>query len=241
MGGRGTDVSRESSDIVLLNDDFSSLVKGIKIGRRIFDNIKKAAAYIFSIHIPIAGLALLPIILDWPLILYPVHIVFLELITDPVCSILFEAEPAEKNIMKRPPRRHGTLLDRRLLNLSLIQGFSILLMVISAFIIAGLLGRSEGQIRAFTFTSLIFANIFLVLSSRSWTQALLQSLLKKNPTVWWIMGSTLILLLLINFQPGLNSLFKFSPLPPADLALAFVLGLISIIWHEIYKLTRVSF
>jgi P-type Ca2+ transporter type 2C len=108
MGKRGTDVSREASDIVLLNDSFASLISGIKAGRTIFDNLRKAVAYILSIHIPIAGLALLPIMLEWPLVLYPVHVVFLEFIIDPACSVLFEAEPAEKNVMKRPPANQNS-------------------------------------------------------------------------------------------------------------------------------------
>lgn len=241
MGERGTDVSREASDIVLLNDDFSSLASGIREGRRIFDNLKKAVAYIFSIHIPIAGLALLPIILKWPLILYPVHIVFLELITDPVCSILFEAEPAEKNIMKRPPReRSKSFLDRRMLNLSILQGFNILLIIVLAYATATLLDKNEAQTRALTFTSLVFANIFLVLSNRSWSQTILRSVFKKNPTVWWILGGTVAMLLLINFLPELNNLFKFARLGLLDYSLALAFGLLSIVWYEAYKLIKPS-
>lgn len=104
MGERGTDVARESSAIVLLNDDFSSIVAAIRLGRRIFDNLKKAITYIFSVHVPIAGLALFPILFNLPLILLPAHIAFLELIIDPACSVVFEAEKEEKNIMQRPPR-----------------------------------------------------------------------------------------------------------------------------------------
>jgi len=236
MGQRGTDVSREASAIVLLNDDFSSLVKAIKLGRRIFDNIKKAVAYVLSIHVPIAGISLIPIIFNWPLILYPVHIVFFELVTDPVCSVLFEAEPAEKNIMKRPPRgRNKSLVDGHILKISLIQGFIILLAISLAYITSTLMGKNEGQARAITFASLIFSNIFLVLSNRSWTQSMFRSLFKKNPTVWWILGGAIVLLLIINFSPSLNNLFKFSLLGPLDLGLAFAFGLISIVWHEIYK------
>ena len=104
MGGRGTDVAREAAALVLLDDDFSSIVQAVRLGRRIFDNIKKAMAYIFAIHVPIAGMSLLPVLFDWPLVLLPVHIVFLELIIDPACSIVFEAEPEEADVMQRPPR-----------------------------------------------------------------------------------------------------------------------------------------
>ena len=104
MGGRGTDVARESSALVLLDDDFSSIVQAVKMGRRIFDNIKKAIAYIFAIHVPIAGMSLIPVLLQWPLVLLPVHVVFLELIIDPACSVVFEAESEEADVMSRPPR-----------------------------------------------------------------------------------------------------------------------------------------
>ena len=123
MGGRGSDVARESSSLVLLDDDFSSIVKAVRLGRRIFDNLKKAMTYIFAIHVPIAGLSLLPVIFRWPLVLLPVHIVFLELIIDPACSIVFEVEPEEADVMRRPPRdpdrpllgrRNGLLLARDL-------------------------------------------------------------------------------------------------------------------------------
>ena len=114
MGGRGTDVAREASTLVLLDDDFSSIVGGVKMGRRIFDNLKKAIAYIFSVHIPIAGLSALPVLLGWPLILLPVHIVFLEFIIDPACTTVFEAEPEETDIMQRKPRSiHTRLFNKK--------------------------------------------------------------------------------------------------------------------------------
>ena len=113
MGGRGTDVAREAASLVLLDDDFSSIVAAVRLGRRIFDNIKKAIAFILAVHVPIAGLSMLPVFFaDWPLLLLPVHIVFLELIIDPSCSLIFEAEEAEADVMRRPPRhaRRAALL-----------------------------------------------------------------------------------------------------------------------------------
>jgi len=105
MGGRGTEVAREAAAFVLLDDDFSTIVQAVKMGRRIFDNLKKAMAYIFAVHVPIAGMSLLPVLLGWPIMLFPAHIAFLELIIDPVCSVVYEAEPEEKDVMKRPPKR----------------------------------------------------------------------------------------------------------------------------------------
>ena len=114
MGERGTDVAREAAALVLLDDDFTSIVRAVRLGRRIFDNLRKAMAFLLAVHVPIAGLAVLPVLLGWPLILLPVHIVFLELIIDPACSIVFESEPEDRNVMRRPPRPFGEpLFDRR--------------------------------------------------------------------------------------------------------------------------------
>ena len=134
MGGRGTDVAREAAALVILDDNFSTIVLAIRSGRRIFDNLQKAMAFIFSIHVPIAGLALLPLIFDWPLLLAPVHIVFLELIIDPACSIAFEAEPEEANLMDRPPREpNAPLFGMGQIAFSLFEGFISLLAVLLVF------------------------------------------------------------------------------------------------------------
>ena len=138
MGGRGTDVAREASALVLLDDDFSSIVQAVKLGRRIFDNIKKAISYIVAIHVPIAGLSLVPVFFgDWPLILLPVHVVFLEFIIDPSCSTVFEAEVAEPNVMRRPPRNpKEPLFSWKALSLAFMQGASLLAVVLAVFVIA---------------------------------------------------------------------------------------------------------
>ena len=174
MGGRGTDVAREASALVLLDDDFSSIVQAVKLGRRIFDNLKKAMAYIFAIHVPIAGLSLIPVLFNWPLVLFPVHVVFLEMIIDPACSIAFEAEPEEADIMGRPPRRpEEPLFDWRTLGLSLLQGSGVLIIVVAVYIIALFRGQGEYDARALTFTALIIANLGLILTNRSWSETIL--------------------------------------------------------------------
>ena len=125
MGERGTDVAREAADLVLLDDDFSSIVQAVRLGRRIFDNLKKAMAYIFAIHVPIAGLSLCAVLFRWPFILEPVHVAFLELIIDPACSIVFEAEEEEADIMQRPPRSSTEhLFNRQMVTMSLLQGLA---------------------------------------------------------------------------------------------------------------------
>ena len=137
MGKRGTDVAREAAALVLLDDDFSSIVQAVRLGRRIYDNIRKALTYVFAIHIPIAGIALLPLLFGWPLVLLPVHIVFLELIIDPASSIVFEAEPEAPSVMKRPPRNpREPMFGKRALLMGLLQGIGVLAMVLAVFLIA---------------------------------------------------------------------------------------------------------
>jgi len=239
MGGRGTDVARESSALVLLDDDFSSIVQAVKMGRRIFDNIKKAIAYIFAIHVPIAGMSLIPVLLNWPLVLLPVHIVFLELIIDPACSVVFEAESEEANVMKRPPRSSTEpLFSRRTLAVSLLQGVSVLLIVLAVFSISLYRGQGELEARALTFTTLIIANLGLIMTNRSWSRTILRTLHSPNKALWWVLGGAAIFLGLVLYVPFLRSLFRFSTLHLFDLAICLSAGLVSIIWFEGLKMIK---
>jgi Ca2+-transporting ATPase len=164
MGGRGTDVAREAASLVLLDDDFSSIVTAIRLGRRIYDNLKKAMTYIFAIHVPIAGMTLLPVVFRLPLVLMPLHIVFLELVIDPACSMAFESEPEHSNIMKRPPRPPSArMFDRKTLAVGLIQGMMLLLVTIAAFVISLYRGQGEHDARAISFTTLVLGNLALIL------------------------------------------------------------------------------
>ena len=185
MGGRGTDVAREAASLVLLDDDFASIVEAVRLGRRIYDNLRKAMAYILAIHVPIAGLALLPVLFGWPLVFFPVHIAFLEIIIDPACSIVFEAEPEEANVMHRPPRPPAEpLFGGWNLALSLLQGAGVLLLCIAMFGIALDRGLAEGAARALAFTTLVVANIALIFTNRSWEQTILASLHRPNRALW---------------------------------------------------------
>jgi Ca2+-transporting ATPase len=237
MGGRGTDVAREASDLVLVDDDFSSIVQAVKMGRRIFDNLKKAMAYIFAIHVPIAGLSLLPVLFKWPLILFPVHIVFLELIIDPACSVVFEAEPGEADIMKRPPRRlRDPLLSRRTLALSILQGLGVLISAMAVYLIAGfMLHLNENETRALTYTTLIIANLGLILTNRSWSKTILGTLRSRNQAVWWVIGGAVLFLGLVLNIPPLQEMFHFSTLHPKDLLICLACGFVGIIWFEFFK------
>lgn len=236
MGGRGTDVARESSSLVLLDDDFSSIVKAIRLGRRIFDNIKKAMAYILAIHVPIAGMSLIPVLLEWPLIFFPVHVVLLELIIDPACSIVFEAEPEEADTMNRPPRDPSKpLFSNYALGLSLLQGLSVLVIVLAVFAFSLYRGQGEAEARAFTYTTLIIANLGLILANRSWSRTIFETLNSPNPALWWVVGGALVFLMLVLYVPALRELFSFSYLHFFDIAICFMAGITSILWFEALK------
>jgi Ca2+-transporting ATPase len=237
MGGRGTDVARESSDLVLLDDDFSSIVETVILGRRIFDNLKKAIAYIFAIHVPIAGMSLIPVLMGWPLVLLPVHVVFLELIIDPACSVVFEAEPEEDDVMNRPPRNpKEPLFGRRTAGLSLLQGTIVLLTVLAVFAISYYRGQGEQEARALSFTTLILANLGLILTNLSWSGTIIETLRKPNTALWWVVGGAVVFLGLVLYVPFLRGLFRFAELHPADLGICLAAGIVSILWFEGLKL-----
>lgn len=241
MGGRGTDVAREAAQLVLLDDAFSSIVAAIRLGRRIFDNLKKAMSYVLAIHVPIAGLALIPVLLKWPLVLLPVHVVFLELIIDPACSVAFEAEPEEENAMQRPPRSpQQPMFDHRTLLLSLLQGASVLLIALTVLVIAHLRGEPENNTRALTFTTFIIANLALILANRSWTSVILATFRSPNPALWWVIGGALAVLAVVLYVPLARDLFRFSRLHQLDLVICFVAGVFSILWFEVLKIFRRS-
>jgi len=242
MGGRGTDVARESAALVLLDDDFSSIVSAVKLGRRIFDNIKKAVAYIFTIHVPIAGLSIVPVFIkDWPLILMPVHVVFLELIIDPACSVIFEAEEAEPNTMNRPPRNPTErLFNWRTIGLSVMQGLSVLAVTLGVFAVARYLGQSEDKARALTFTVLVVANLLVILANRSWTRSIISMFRVKNTALWWVVGGATLFLTLVLSVPFLRNLFHLQALGPEEIAVCLLAAIASIVWFEIYKLVKNS-
>jgi Ca2+-transporting ATPase len=237
MGGRGTDVARESSDLVLLDDSFASIVQAIRLGRRIFDNLKKAMAYVMAVHVPIAGLALVPVLLKWPIVMLPLHVVFLELVIDPACSIAFEAEPEESDVMERPPRDpKQPLFDRRTLTLSLLQGVSVLFVVLAAFAAAVFRGETETNVRALTFTTLIIANLALILTNRSWTRTILKMWRSPNPVVWWVVLGATGVLAVVLYVPSIQESFRFSKLHASDVALCLMAGVLSILWFEVLKI-----
>jgi Ca2+-transporting ATPase len=236
MGGRGTDVARESSSLVLLDDDFGSIVGGVRMGRRIFDNLKKAIAYIFAIHVPIAGISVIPVLLGWPLILLPVHVVFLELVIDPACSVVFESEPEEDSIMQRKPRSmNKKLFDKRAALISILQGLVVLTSVTLVFLWALYSGLGEDRARTMAFTTIVLANLALILTNRSWTHTIFETFRSRNTAFWWILFGALTALSLVLYVPQLRELFQFSPLQPANLLICGGAAVVSIAWFEILK------
>jgi P-type Ca2+ transporter type 2C len=239
MGGRGTDVAREAAALVLLDDDFASIVAAVKLGRRIYDNLKKAMAYIFAVHVPIAGLSLIPVLLKWPLILLPVHIVFMELIIDPACSIVFEAEKEEADVMTRPPRHPGTLLfGPKTLMMSVLQGSFALAASLGIFAYANSSWGSVDLARAMAFVTLIIANLGLILANRSWSRTIWKTIKTPNAALWWVLGGAMLFLGIALYAPFAQKLFHFSTMSLPQLGMAFGAGFVSILWFELIKLGR---
>ena len=211
MGKRGTDVAREAAGLVLLNDDFASLAATIRLGRRIYDNLRKAMSYALAVHIPIVGMALLPVLLGEPLLLLPAHIMFLQMIIDPACSIFFEAEPEERDIMQRPPRQSNEpLFGGKLLVNSLLQGSVAFMVAVAIYFWALSKGMDENTVRALVFVAMVAGNIALVFSSRSLNTSWKGAWSRENPVLWWIVLGASAGLALVLSVPVLRKLFHFS-------------------------------
>ncbi len=236
MGKRGTDVAREAAALVLLDDDFSSIVQAVRLGRRIYDNIRKALTYILAVHVPIAGLALLPLLFGWPLVLLPVQIVFLELIIDPASSVVFEAEPESPEVMQRPLRNpREPMFGKRALLLGVLQGLGALAITLVVFLVAQYRHLDEAETRALTFTTLVIANLGLIFANRSQSRLFLATLRARNAALWWVVGGTLLFLGLVLYVPGVRDLFDFSLLSPRELAICLAAGMASFLWFEVLK------
>jgi Ca2+-transporting ATPase len=223
MGERGTDVARESADLVLTNDDFASIVGAVRTGRKIYENIKKAMAYIVAVHIPIAGMAMIPIVLGFPVVLMPAHIAFLELIIDPACSTVFESEHAESTIMERPPRSiQARIFSRSLFTVSVLQGVSVLCVVLLMYFGAHYVGRNDDEVRTIT----------------SWTNVAI-SLIRKSTKAFRIIiiGVPTLLIVVLGYTPLLG-IFHFSRLQSMDYVLSISAGFACLLWFEGLKVVN---
>jgi Ca2+-transporting ATPase len=231
MGQKGTDVAREAADLVLLDDSFTSIVAGVRLGRRIFDNLRRALIYVTAIHVPIAGVALAPILLGLPPILYPMHVVLLELAIDPICALAFEGEPSDAAAMTRPPRRANEgLFGARQLSAALIQGASILAGVLGLYLWALQTGP-EAEARAAAFLALVVGNLALALSD---SLAPGGKLFARHRRAYWAIAGVAVLALAVALEaPWLEAIFRMTQPSPPVLVAAFVVAVVSGAWMRV--------
>ena len=233
MGKRGTDVAREASAIVLLEDDFGSIVQSVRLGRRIYDNIRKAMAFIFAVHVPIAGLALLSLFFGLPILFGPVHIALLEMVIDPVCALVFEAEREEDDIMRRRPRNPDeALFSLPMIVWSIFQGGLAFAMLATLFLVETWSGMPEVELRALTFFALIAEIVALILVNRSFSASLGQALVRHNAALRYVAVAIAGVTALILFLPQAQVLLKFGSIAWSDMALAIGLGVVLLVLLE---------
>jgi len=241
MGNKGTEIAKSAAALVITNDDLEKLIVGIAAGRRIYTNIKKAIQYIISIHIPIILTVSLPLFLGWvfPHIFTPVHVIFLELVMGPTCSIVYENEPMEKNTMKQPPRAMGdTFLSLNELGISIVQGVVITLGVLFAYQFTVQNGGGEDKTRAMVFSTLIFANILLSFVNRSFFYSVVESFKNRNPLLIGISVLILMMLSVILYVKPISLFFKVTALNINELGMTLVIAAVSVLWFEIYKYVK---
>ncbi|WP_461158332.1 HAD-IC family P-type ATPase [Sphingobium sp. TomMM35A] len=227
MGKRGTDVAREASSIVLVEDDFGAIVIAIRLGRRIYDNIRKAIGFIFAVHVPIAGLAVSPLLLGLPLVLGPIQIALLEMIIDPVCALVFEAEREESRIMQRPPRHPAErLFSASLVLPSILYGGMALALLVGLQLGATYGGFAPDRVRALLFFGLVGAIMALVLVSRSFSTSLMSALWRHNASLRYVAATVLIACGMIVLLAPLRRILDFATLGLMDLPILIATPLV---------------
>jgi len=241
MGKKGTEIAKQAASLILVDDDLSKMVDAVAMGRKIYTNLKKAIQYIISIHIPIILTVFIPLALRWvyPNIFSPSHVIILELIMGPTCSIIFENEPMEKNLMIKKPRPFSTtFFNYKELTTSVIQGIIITVGALTAYQYSVSSGFPENTTRTMVFMVLIVANIFLTLVNRSFYYSIFTTLKYKNNLVPTIIGLTIILSLTLLYVPVLTRFFEFERLTIPQLGTTIVIGAISVLWYEIVKVIK---
>jgi Ca2+-transporting ATPase len=241
MGKKGTDLARQASDLVLTDDDLQKITDAILQGRKIYSNLKKAIRYIISIHIPIILTAALPVLLGWryPNIFTPIHVIFLELIMGPTCSIFFEREPVEENIMHRPPRsRQSRLFGKNELFTSILQGLVITTGVILLYYFFMNNGQSLEKTRMVVFTTLVLSNIFLTFVNRSFTENIGKTIFYINNLAPWVLLLSAVFLACLHLLPFFRSLFGLDTLSAGEFFLTVLVAVLSTLWFEVYKTIR---
>jgi len=241
MGAGGTDIAKRAASLVLLNDDLSSMTTAVQQGRRIYDNLRKAIRYIISIHLPIIMAVLVPLLLGWeyPHIFLPLHVIFLELVMDPMAAIGFENEPAEPNLMRKPPRGNiVSLFTAPEFVMTLLQGVAIGAAVLFAYRFAIGNGYGEDIVRAFVFSTMVFGNMFLTLANRSFDFSLAKTIHYMNPYLWRILGASLVMLGMVLYIPQVSGLFRVGAMHADDLGWCALFAFIGVCWFEIWKVIK---
>jgi Ca2+-transporting ATPase len=241
MGKKGTEIAKEAANLILIDDDFAKMVDAIAMGRKIYLNLKKAIQYIISIHIPIILIVFIPLALGWvfPNIFTPVHIIFLEIIMGPTCSIIYENEPMESDLMLQKPRPlSNTFFNWKEILLSIIQGLVITggLLLVYQYCVAD--SCTENQTRTTVFLTLIVANIFMTLVNRSFHYSIFTTIRYKNNLVPMIIGITIGITLLLLWVPMFSKFFQFEMITTTQLLISVGVGMVSVLWIEIYKWMR---
>lgn len=241
MGKKGTEIAKQAANLILIDDDFSKMTDAIAMGRKIYLNLKKAIQYIISIHIPIILIVFIPLALGWiyPNIFTPVHIIFLEIIMGPTCSIIYENEPMERNLMLLKPRPlTSTFFNLREITISIIQGLIITLGLLFVYQYCLYNGLTENATRTGIFVSLIASNVFLTLANRSFYYSIFTTIRYKNNLVLLIIGVTIVMTSLLLFVPVFAKFFLFERIDSVQIGFSILVGFISVMWIEIYKLFK---
>ena len=241
MGQKGTEIAKQAANLILIDDDLAKMTDAIAMGRKIYINLKKAIQYIISIHIPIVMIVFIPLVLGWiyPNIFSPVHIIFLEIIMGPTCSIIYENEPMESNLMLQKPRPlTNTFFNLKEITISIIQGLVITLGLLFIYQYCVHENCSEGATRTVVFLTLIASNIFLTLANRSFYYSILTTIQYKNNLVLIIIGATILLTSLLLLVPVFSKFFMFETISTAQIGLSILVGFVSVFWIEILKVFR---
>jgi P-type Ca2+ transporter type 2C len=242
MGKQGSEIAKQAASLILVKDDLGKILDAIAMGRKIYNNLKKAIQYIISIHIPIILTVALPLVLGWvyPAIFTPVHVIFLELIMGPTCSIVYENEPLEKNSMHQPPRPISTtFLNLKELTISIIQGLMITVGTLFSYVYAVRQGYNEDLTRTMVFTTLVVANVFLTLVNRSFYYSILTTIRYKNDLIFRVIFISIAILLAMIYVPLFAAFFKLSPLSLSQFGLSVLVAFVAVIWFEVYKWVKI--